>query len=219
MNTQIHSLTEFRSGVSPVPGELRRSGVSLELFGPSNPGHRALQAEIRDCYAHHFGARIEEFMPWLLRVTRRDDGCRGVIGLRPASRERLYLEDYLDQPVEDAIAALAGHPVPRTDVVEIGQLAVESRQVVVPLFRELVPFLLQQGFGWVCFTATGPVRSLLAKAGLAGCELAPASEARVAGRDDAWGDYYRHDPRVIAGDLRRPAGFRPIGSAAVEASA
>lgn len=219
MKTQIHSLNEFRTGPAPATGELRGSGVSLELFGPSNPGHAALQAEIRNCYAHHFGARVEEFLPWLLRVTCREDRCRGVIGLRPAARERLYLEDYLDEPVEEAIASLVGHPVPRTAVVEIGQLAVESRRVVVPLFRELVPFLLQHGYGWVCFTATGPVRSLLARAGLAGCELAAASEDRVAGRHDAWGDYYRHDPRVIAGDLHRPAGFRPLATAAAGAEA
>ncbi|WP_405220403.1 thermostable hemolysin [Lentisalinibacter sediminis] len=215
MKTQIHPVTDMRNGLPTMGGEPRHSGVSLDLLGASSPGRSALEAEIRDCYDHHFGARVEEFMPWLLRVTCRQDGARGVIGLRPASRERLYLEDYLAVPVEEAIAAVAGHPVPRTAVVEIGQLAVESRQVVVPLFRELVPFLLQQGFGWVCFTATGPVRSLLARAGLAGCELAPAREACVAGREDTWGDYYRHDPRVIVGDLQRPCGFRctPEGDA------
>lgn len=214
MKTQIHPLTDMSDGLPPITGELRRSGVSLDLLGASSPGRSALEAEVRDCYAHHFGARVEEFMPWLLRVTRREDGARGVIGLRPASREPLYLEDYLARPVEEDIAAIAGYPVPRSAVVEIGQLAVESREVVVPLFRELVPFLLQQGFGWVCFTATGPVRSLLAKAGLAGCELAPAREACVAGRQDAWGDYYRHDPRVIVGDLHRPSGFRCTPDAA-----
>lgn len=219
MKTQIHPLTEMCNGLPPLAGERRPAGVSLDLLGASSPGRRALEAEIRDCYAHHFGARVEEFMPWLLRVTRREDGTRGVIGLRPAFRERLYLEDYLARPVEEAITGVAGHPVSRTGVVEIGQLAVESRQVVVPLFRELVPFLLQQGFGWVCFTATGPVRSLLARAGLAGCELAPATEACVAGRQDAWGDYYRHDPRVIVGDLQRPAGFRPAANHGVEAGA
>jgi len=213
MKTQIHPLGDRRESLPVIAGEPRCSGVGLDLFGACSPGRHALEAEIRDCYAHHFGARIEAFMPWLLRVTCREDGARGVIGLRPASRERLYLEDYLERPVEEAIAAVAGHPVPRTAVVEIGQLAVESRRVVVPLFRELVPFLLQQGFGWVCFTATGPVRSLLARAGLAGCELASAREACVAARADAWGDYYRHDPRVIVGDLRRPSGF---GSAAGE---
>lgn len=215
MKTQTHPLSDMRDGLPPMAGAPRCSGVSLDLVGPSSPGRRALEAEIRDCYAHHFDARVEEFMPWLLRVTCRGDGARGVIGLRPASQERLYLEDYLSRPVEEAIAAVAGRPVPRTAVVEIGQLAVESRQVVVPLFRELVPFLLQQGFGWVCFTATGPVRSLLAKAGLAGCELAPAKESCVAGRQDAWGNYYRHDPRVIVGDLQRPTGFRckPVDAA------
>lgn len=222
MNTQIHPFTETGTGAPPAAEDIRRAGVSLELFGASNPGRAGLEAEIRDCYAHHFGARVEEFMPWLLRVTRREDGSRGVIGLRPASRGRLYLEDYLDGPVEECISGLVRHPVSRTAVVEIGQLAVESRAVVVPLFRELVPFLLQHGFDWVCFTATGPVRSLLARAGLAGCELASASEACVAGRTDAWGDYYRYDPRVIAGDLRRPAGFRtalPAAGPGAEAGA
>lgn len=216
MKTQIHPPTAMCNACPPLASERRPAGVSLDLLGTASPGRCALEAEIRECYAHHFGARVEEFMPWLLRVTRRDDGTRGVIGLRPASRERLYLEDYLARPVEEAIAGVTGHPVSRTAVVEIGQLAVESRQVVVPLFRELVPFLLQQGFGWVCFTATGPVRSLLARAGLGGCELAPATEACVAGRQDAWGDYYRHDPRVIVGDLQRPAGFGPAANHGAE---
>lgn len=181
----------------------------LELFGPGCAGRDALESEIRSRYADHFSACVEGFMPYLLRFTLAEGGERGVVGLRPASDGELYLESYLDSPIEECIAGLVSYPVARSAVVEIGQLAVEHRRVVVPLFRQLVPFLLQHGYRWVCFTATGPVRALLARAGLSGQQLGTASADRVADRADHWGSYYRHDPRVIVGDLYHPAGFRP----------
>lgn len=214
MTARLHSYASSQKPVLPLADGSAQPPIRLELFGRGHPGRCALESEIRECYAHHFGARVEDFMPWLVRVTLDRDGSRGVLGLRPAARERLYLEDYLDAPIEQAVAGVVGRPVARTAVVEIGQLAVEHRRVIVPLFRELVPFLLQQGFEWVCFTATGPVRALLARAGLGGCEITAASADRVADRDDAWGSYYRHDPRVIVGDLRRPRGFARVAAAA-----
>jgi hypothetical protein len=209
MTARLQSFASSQQQILPLAESSGHPPVRLELFGKGHPGRDALETEIRGCYAHHFGARVEGFMPYLVRVTLERDATRGVIGLRPAAREGLYLEDYLDVPIEQAVAGVFGRPVARTAVAEIGQLAVEHRRVIVPLFRQLVPFLLQQGFEWVCFTATGPVRSLLARAGLGGCEISAASADRVAGRDDSWGSYYRHDPRVIVGDLRRPAGLTP----------
>lgn len=216
--SRLNTTAEAYAGARAVPAG-GRPHAGLELFGPASRGRRRLEAEIRERYAHHFGARIEGFMPWLLRFAPAWTGPSGVIGLRPADGGRLYLEAYLNQPIERHVESLIGRPVARSAIVEIGQLAVEHRRVVVPLFRALVPYLHDQGYRWVCFTATGPVRALLARAGLAGTEIGVAAEARVAGRGEEWGSYYRHDPRVIVGDLLRPRGFGAAKPRSAESAA
>ncbi len=216
--TRLPIIAEEPSRLPPATATARPR-PRLELFGHTSRGRRLLETEIRERYAHHFGARIEGFMPWLLRFTPANAGDSGVLGLRPASGGELYLESYLDAPIERYIESLAGRPVARSAIVEIGQLAVEHRSVVVPFFRALVPFLREQGYRWVCFTATGPVRALLARAGLSGSEITAASAERVAGRGDEWGSYYQHDPRVIVGDLTRPGGFAAAGRLEGESAA
>lgn len=165
----------------------------------------SLEARVRSGFGHHFNACIEGFMPDLA-VYDHVTGASGVIGIRSAADEKLFLESYLDHPVETVVHLVSGDVVERRAVVEVGQFVVDDRDIVADFFRDLVPFLLSQGFGWVCFTGTNRVRALLARIGFAGFPVTLAARERLGESVDQWGSYYDHEPVVIIGKLADPRG-------------
>jgi hypothetical protein len=164
-----------------------------------------LEARIRSGFGMHFDACIEGFMPRFAHY-RHASGATGVIGIRRASDGPLFLESYLNAPVESLVAGASGAPVARDRIAEIGQFVVDDRDIVTSFFRDLVPFLTDNGYDWVCFTGTDRIRALLARIGFHGLPLARADEARVRGSADRWGRYYDYDPVVILGKLDDPQG-------------
>ena len=169
-----------------------------------SPVRSELEGAIRNAYGRHFGAEVRGFMPYL--ASYASDLGQGVLGYRPASDGTLYLENYLDLPIESMLGQLTHRPVSRTTVVEVGQFAVDDRRVVGLLFMELVPFLREQGYEWICFTATHKIRRLLEKTGLHGLVIAAAKQDAVSGESDRWGSYYDNDPLVVVGRLDDPEG-------------
>ena len=161
---------------------------------------------VRGAFAAQHGADLHHFMPSLLGVRRRSGKVCGVVGLRGAEEEPLFLERYLDEPVEQAIAERCGAPVQRRDIVEVGNLAGGHCRGTMKLLAELPHFLLGGGRQWIVFTATDTLRGLLQRFGAPLVELAPAREEAVAGLGDSWGRYYQRDPRVVAAYL--PDGVR-----------
>ena len=164
-----------------------------------------LEARVRSGFGHHFDACIEGFMPDLA-VYEHAAGGSGVIGIRCAGHEPLFLESYLDDPVETVIHLASGASVLRHEVVEVGQFVVDEREIVADFFRDLVPFLRSRGYTWVCFTGTNRIRALLARIGFAGFQVTAASRNRVSDAQNRWGSYYEHDPIVIVGKLSDPRG-------------
>lgn len=164
-----------------------------------------LEARIRSGFGMHFDACIEGFMPRFAHYRHRS-GATGVIGVRRAADGPLFLESYLNAPVQSIIAGTTGAPVARDRIAEVGQFVVDDRDIVTSFFRDLVPFLTENGFDWVCFTGTDRIRALLARIGFRGLPLARADETRVLGSADYWGRYYDFDPVVILGRLNDPQG-------------
>jgi len=169
-------------------------------------GMRAdLESRIRAGFGQHFQACIEGFMPDLA-VYRHASGAEGVIGIRDAGTEALFLESYLERPIELAVSRFAGAGAGRGQIVEVGQFVVSDREIVPDFFRDLVPFLQSQGYDWVCFTGTNRIRALLSRIGFEGRPVAAATRDRVAPSGDDWGSYYDFEPVVILGKLSDPQG-------------
>ncbi|MGL4888321.1 MAG: thermostable hemolysin, partial [Aeromonas veronii] len=83
----------------------------------------ALQAYIQDAYTLEFNARIPHFLPCLLGLYRADGTLVGACGLNHASEGPLYLEQYLEQPIEAAINTRLGVYPARNRIIEVGNLA------------------------------------------------------------------------------------------------
>ena len=109
--------------LQPTPH--RTYGRNLQLSTvPREGGERAeLEAFVRAAFGRKHAAQVHSFMPTLLGFRDAVGQLKGVIGLRAAADERLFLEQYLDVPVEQAIAAAVGREIPRWQVVEVGNLA------------------------------------------------------------------------------------------------
>jgi hypothetical protein len=169
------------------------------------PRGAALRNELESFIAHAFrdkhGAQIHSFMPELLGMHNAGGELRAVAGCRPARQEQLFLEQYLDLPVEALLAAKTGRPVERHQIIEIGNLASNGCRQARHLVSLLPRYLLNRGYTWAIFTATDIVRGVLQSVGAELIELAVADRAKVHTGDDSWGSYYRNDPRVMAGYL------------------
>jgi hypothetical protein len=197
--------------------ELRALGESLVLK-PVRTGelHRAeLEAYVQERFAAKHGAAVRSFMPTLVSFRNRRGELHGVAGIRGAAEGALYLEQYLDQPIEARLraslgAVAAGADIRRDEIVEVGNLAGASCRAAVRMVAQLPVFLMERRFAWIVFTATGALRQILEGFGTSLVELGRAEPASVAGAGDSWGRYYETDPRVFAGylpDADRLAGF------------
>ena len=195
--------TDLRTKASAIEKPPVSNGFFVAERGSSL--RSSLEARVRTGFGHHFNACIEGFMPELA-VYEHATGASGVIGFRNAADESLFLENYLDLPVETVVHLVSGEVVDRGSVVEVGQFVVDERDIVADFFRELVPFLVSQGFEWVCFTGTNRIRALLARIGFAGFPVTLADEERLGESRDEWGSYYEQEPVVIVGKLSDPRG-------------
>ena len=108
-------------------------------------------------------------------------------GYRRAVDDRLFLEQYLDLPVEATLSARAGAMFRRADIVEVGNLAGSQCRAARHLVGLLPGYLLERGQTWVVFTATSLVRTILASVGASLLDLGPANATRLGGAAADWG--------------------------------
>lgn len=154
------------------------------------PERKLTEALIKDRFRQSFGADLHALMPRLFTLRNAAGELLCAFGLREASLHRLYMEQYLDRPVELAVADLAGHPVERARVIEVGNLAAmpgNARAMIVTVTR----YLHDAGFHWVVFTGVASLRAAFTRLGLKPQILARADPARLAPDDLAkWGNYF-----------------------------
>jgi hypothetical protein len=164
------------------------------------PSQRAsIEAFIAERFRRVYGAQVSHFCAHLLGFRDAQGRWHAAAGYTPATAGALFLEQYLDQPVEDVLSRAAGERVPREHIVEVGNLAAVPPGFARSFVPELGRHLLAREYRWVVFTATREVRNLLRRLCFHAYKLAPASRMRLPGGASAWGSYYAHAPQVMAG--------------------
>jgi hypothetical protein len=172
---------------------------TLHLHPESDPGRGDACRLITEVYARQYGARLTCFMPRLVSLQLNGRICAAA-GYRSA-RERLFLERYLPQPIEQVLASATGRRIRRQEIVEVGQFVSARPGLGRRLMVALGHHLAEAGFNWAVLTATAEVRLLLRRMGLKPLKLIDADPARLGADAAAWGSYYAHAPKVLAGDL------------------
>jgi len=186
------------------PARLRLPKLSLKVIHISDPHRkerRRVEAFVEATYAKAYGSVIEAHYPTLMSVQDEAGVIFAAVGFRTAAEGPLFLEQYLDVPVEAAVAAASVWHCRRETIVEIGHLASNGRGATVILFRALARYLQNLGCEVATATATRDLRQLFAKAGFATVELAPADAACLPDAGAKWGSYYQREPRVLAGAI------------------
>lgn len=160
-----------------------------------------VEAFIGNVFARHYGARVSSFAPNLM-LLEQQGRLVAATGWRSASSEALFLERYLDSPIELAMAQLADQSVERERIVEVGNLAAEKSGGSLHVILALASHLDRLGYEWVVFTATRELVGIFSRLGLPLLALAKADPARLGDEAMAWGSYYATEPIIVAGRIR-----------------
>lgn len=190
---------------SPRPRRTLSSSV-IRFDDPRTSERRRVERFIEDTYAQAYGSRVQAHHPTLMSVQDEAGVIYAVVGFRHASEERLFLEQYLDGPVDAVLGEAIGAPVDRAHIVEIGGLASSGQGATVFLFAAMARHLEREGLRFAVATATGELRRIFNRAGLGALQLAKADPRRLEDGGGAWGAYYNADPVVLAGCIAAATG-------------
>lgn len=186
----------------------RAASPTLCTHAPGDPRREEVEDFIRHVYAARYGANVRGFAPVLVSL-REGTQLVAAAGYRMGSQP-LFLERYLDEPVEALLARHGARPQARESIAEVGHLAAtragEGRRLVLMLG----PHLAQHRVEWVVSTLTQELRLLFSRMGVEPLVLGTADPTRLGSTEvEDWGSYYDHRPTVLAGHL--PQALRQLG--------
>jgi hypothetical protein len=173
-----------------------------DVIGADHPQRKIVEAFVAQRFLEVHGAQITVFMPQFLALFDDQGAVQAAVGMRDAGCERLFLEYYLDHPVEQVIAEQAAPPaisVVRDRVVEIGNLASIDRRASRRLFKLLARRLSVENYQWAVFTGCSSLHRMFATIGIETVNLGRALQSQLPGDQQTWGGYYEDNPQVVAG--------------------
>jgi hypothetical protein len=177
-------------------------GDSLRLHLPGQPGRPEVEDFIGGVYARRYGATVHHFAPVLVGLHDADGAITAAAGYRSAGDGPLFLERYLDAPVDMVLARHAARPPARPEIVEIGHLAAGRAGAGRRLMLLLGPHLAQRRFRWAVCTLTRELRQMMLRLGVTPLALGAADPSALGDEAAAWGSYYAHEPVVLAGEVQ-----------------
>ncbi len=179
-------------------------------FSARDAADRAeIEQFIAGIFFHTCGAKIKFFLPTLMSLRDPDGKLIAACGIRNAGAEPLYLENYMDKPVEQLLSEKVGSPVKRSEIVEVGNYSVLESGMSRMLVGEIFNQLHATSKNWAVFTAIQLVHNTLIKNNIFPRVLCSASLDRLPAEDQTdWGSYYEQNPQVMA--IRRMERRRTI---------
>lgn len=191
------------SDVSSIPS-------SVTFLSKLGTERTSLEQFIHDVYAKQYTADIKHYMPVLMGLKANSGSYLAALGLRFAENNSLFLEQYLDQPVEQILSSATHDDVnniPRDSIVEVGNLAAHHAGGTRWLIIALTAYLQGAGYDWVTFTSVPSLRNSFRKLGLKLYDLGPAELSRLPGsQQNDWGSYYDSQPQVMAVNVHHTYG-------------
>jgi len=180
---------------------VRASATKLGLYLDRCPGRSYLESYISSKYQQTHNALIREYLPILVGIHNSDE-LLGAFGLRPGQYRPMFLEQYLDSPIEQQVASFSKQPVDRCALIEIGNLAITRKGIGPFLMVVMARALAQAGYEWMVFTVTEQVERLMKRLGFKPHYLVNADPNCLNGDKSLWGSYYENNPRVMVGNLK-----------------
>ena len=158
-----------------------------------------VEAFIHEVFKRAYGANVTQFMPKLVALRDQNGVLMAAFGLRDAAKEPLFLERYLDAPVEQVFSERFNRAITRDQITEIGNLAVANPRNAGILIAHVIQHSLEIGVEWCVATAHHTLQNGLIKGGRDVYALHPADKNRLTADELAtWGSYYDNQPQVVA---------------------
>ncbi|MDP1658276.1 MAG: thermostable hemolysin [Methylotenera sp.] len=187
----------------------QRKGAAIHLHGvhpvvtaisePESADRQELEDFVRTIFRRAHKAEISHFMPKLLSVRDAKGSLLAVCGLRHADQEKLFLEAYLDAPIEALLSQRNHTAIDRESVLEVGNLAVADPVNVRSLLASISMYLHSTHSEWAVFTGISVLRNSLIKLNMSLQLLGEANIDRIPEQERAaWGTYYNERPQVAA---------------------
>jgi hypothetical protein len=173
---------------------------TFALHSEEGPSRNIVEQYIAAKFKQSHGASIEQFLPFILEM-RSADNIDAAIGLRPGHFNPMFLEQYLDGPIEQQIAKFSKQPIDRSSLMEIGNLVVTKRAVGLVLFLVVAAVLAKANYEWMVFTVTPEVERLMQRLGFTPSYLVMADQSKLKSNTADWGSYYDNSPKVMVGSL------------------
>ena len=192
----------------PLPlhfGQAENPPMRLSNALAGDDQRAVFEAFIQQRFRKAHGADIRHFMPELFGVQNGSGELCAVAGVRRAHLEPLFLERYLDGPIEPLISAAADRPVCREGIVEVGNLAASDTGSARLSIIAITYVLAMGGLEWVTFTGNIGLVNSFHRLGLKPVTLCAADPQRLGDDRHHWGSYYESKPWVHVGNIR--AGF------------
>lgn len=182
-----------------------------EAIASSEASRQKVEAFIRECFAEAYGSQLQQFMPRLFGCFDAQHELLAAFGLRSAAKSALFLETYLNQPIEQVLQAHLGQTILREEIIEVGNLATYQPGSVRGLIARITMMLHRAQYKWVVFTGTTTLRNSFHRLGLKPMTIGAATLASLPEAEHAaWGSYYAHYPMVMVGNIQE--GFRALSA-------
>ena len=176
--------------------------LNLILYLPSSLNRNKVESFIHRQFKLKHEAEIRHYMPYLLSLEDSSQTVLSAAGFRPACSEKLFLEKYLDEPVERLLSNRLGNNIDRFQIIEVGNLASDCPGSSRLMIMAMTCLFDQHGFEWVVMTGTNELANIFRNLELAPIMLARAEASRLDDEQYDWGKYYAHDPQVMTGNIK-----------------
>lgn len=173
--------------------------ITLHRVLADSPARAEVEAFIAAVFKSAYAADIDHFMPELVALRDAQGTLLAAFGMHNAASDRLFLERYIDQPIEQLFSRYFGTGISRQDITCIGNLAVANPRHAGLLISHIIRHTLDIGLQWGVATAHHRLQNGLIKGGRDVYPLAVADPTRLAPSEQAkWGSYYANTPQIVA---------------------
>jgi len=192
--TAAYHLREFAKTRRYQASEITAHAINIE-----DPQRKEVEVFIHSVFAVAYKANVTHFMPELVALRDNHGVLIAAFGMRRAAQEKLFLEQYIDIPIEQLISERLGKTITRDEITCIGNLAVANPRNAGVLIAHVIKHSLDIGIQWCVATAHHSLQNGLIKGGRDVYPLHIADKLRLPKEEQAlWGNYYDNTPQIVA---------------------
>jgi hypothetical protein len=194
--------TEWNTSFPLSFGPDAQRPLALSLVREQDPDRAPVEAFVQDRFAAVHHADIHHFMPELMALHDRQGQLCAAVGARLGRVGPLFIEQYLQNPVEHVVSLVAADSIERRSIVEVGNLAARNAGSARLIIVAMTWLLARHGLEWVVFTGAATLINSFQRLGLEPLLLCDADPEKLGVDQAAWGNYYTQHPHVYAGNIR-----------------